>query len=369
MTGLAAVLHSGRNATGGAVRMRSWGDLLATQGLDVVEVSFGDHRASPLDVARMAPALAAGRVVPEAASWDGAAVRRRLDALAPDVVLLQTARAYQPIVAEGPWRTVLDMIDRLSVSYDQRAEIGSGPRAVALKLLADRHRRFEQRLGQLGLPVLFAGKGDADAGTGDWVPITVDHVEPVAPKAADHRFPYDAVFFGSLSYAPNIEGLRWLASAEAELAQLRILIAGRTPTAEVRELAMTNGWTLVEDFPDLAWLAEQAPVSLAPLRSAAGIQCKVLEAAALGMAQVVTPTALAGLGGELPARIADTPAAYAAAIAELNADPAGCRRLGADAFAAIRSRFTAAAWTDELARHFGREFTEPVLDSERKAVA
>ena len=62
-----------------------------------------------------------------------------------------------------------------------------------------------------------------------------------------------------------------------------------------------EGWALLPSYRSVADLAVHATIAVAPLRATAGIQTKVLEAAAHGMPQVVSPQALQGVDPEFPA--------------------------------------------------------------------
>jgi glycosyltransferase involved in cell wall biosynthesis len=81
---------------------------------------------------------------------------------------------------------------------------------------------------------------------------------------------------------------------------------------------------------DLNAALNDAAIFVAPLRFAAGIQNKVLEAMAAGLPVVTTSYVNQGLEAE-PGRhliVADEPAALAEAVVGLLRDPAARRRLG-----------------------------------------
>ena len=303
--------------------------------------SLGPDRRDPGRLRR-------AEIVPEAAVWNSGTVRRHLEEVAPDVVILQTARAYRPELLDGPWVTVLDLVDRLSASYRQRASLSKGARARAFSSLAHAHERFEEKIIGTDVRAVAAGLGDAERMGVTWIPNLVD---PTALPADTHDKPFDVVFFGSLGYRPNVEALNWLAEGRpAAVANLRVLVAGHAPSDEVRSLCARRGWSLVEDYPSNEWLAEQASVAIAPLRSTAGIQNKVLEAATIGLPQVVAPAALAGLQDGFPALVADTPDEFVARTLELVHDAAGRARLAEDAWSYTHRHYTTDAWVPELWR-------------------
>ncbi len=341
----AVVLRPGRPAFGEIRRTQTWLRLFRAAGGEATDLGFLDRKLLGPTISD-ARRLLRREMVPEAAVWRGGVVAERLRALEPDVVVLQTSRAYRPEVVDGPWVTILDLVDRLSLSYRQRARLApSRAKGELLRRLAEAHEGFEAGARDRCSQVVAAGWGDSAHLGATWVPNLVD---PSQRPAGSTAKPYDAVFFGSLGYAPNVEALRWLAQSDTGDLDLRILIAGHAPTDEVRHLCRSRGWELVEDYPSNDWLVEQATISLAPLRSTAGIQNKVLEAAALGLPQVVAPAALAGMREGFPAVVADTPDEFLASARRLVDDTQHRRRLADDAWAYAHSNYTVDGWLPTL---------------------
>lgn len=284
-----------------------------------------------------------GELVPEALAWSVDAVEAAIDDVAPDLVVLQTARSVHPRLLAGRPPVVVDLVDRLSASYRQRAVLARGPSSAFFRLLARTHAHTEARLlGGGAVPVVLAGHGEATRSGARWIPNLLDGVTDRPVPTPDT--PFDLVFFGTLGYRPNIEALHELAAGSPSGAGLRVLVAGQRPPSAVAELCRTEGWTLVADFPSMTWLAEQAAVAVAPLRSTAGIQNKVLEAALVGLPQVVTPAALDGLAPGLPCRVVDDGAALVAAASDLLADRAVARRLADAAHDHVIEHYTVDRW-------------------------
>ncbi|NCG37881.1 MAG: glycosyltransferase [Actinobacteria bacterium] len=211
--------------------------------------------------------------------------------------------------------------------------------------LAAVHRRFKMKAASLVPHVVAAGRGDAQVPDAVWEP-NLDE-RSAKPRRYESK-PFDVVFFGSLGYAPSVEGLRWLAQADTPAARISVLVAGHGPTQEVGALCQTNGWVLHEDYPSNEWLTEQAKVTLAPPQSTAGIQTKVLEAASRGLAQVVAPAALADVGDSFPSMVADTPAELVAAVKQLTSDAGARRQLADDAWAFAHANYTTDGWVPTL---------------------
>ena len=304
----ALIVHLGRDRSMGArCRVETWTRLLEAGGAIVTDLPLlGARRPDSLPHLRDAGAVLRGRAVPETQAWRVDGVLRRIEAVAPDVVICVTARAYHPRIATAAPSTVLDFVDSLARSYHDRALIAQSlPQRVLFHTLSAAHRRFEHSTLPPGVRRVAAGWSDAHHLDAEWVPILAPHTAPANGDRAD----VDLIFFGNLSYLPNIEAVRRLAriwpALQARYTGISAIIAGARPPSEVRDLARRCSWTLVADFDELAPVARRARLACFPLAHTAGIQIKVLEAAALGLAQVVCGPALAGLEPGFPAAVAD----------------------------------------------------------------
>ena len=170
----------------------------------------------------------------------------------------------------------------------------------------------------------------------------------VIPNAADVEFyqprPTDpppdgrtVVYFGLLSYVPNIDGVThfaktiWPRIADAHPAA-RLKIVGRGPPPSLLALAgpRVELTGFVEDLrPHLA----EAAALVVPLRLGGGTRLKIVEGMAMGKAIVSTTLGAEGIdavaGRDL--LIADEPAAFADAVNRLLADPDLADRVGRSA--------------------------------------
>lgn len=155
------------------------------------------------------------------------------------------------------------------------------------------------------------------------------------------------VFTGQMDYPPNIEAVRWFATAVlpqlvARHPALRFAIVGRAPTAAVTTLAgarvLLTG--AVDDVRP--WLAA-ATVCVAPLQQARGIQNKVLEAMAMARPVVASTAAAEGIDHAGTIRVAADAASQVAAIEGLLGDPVCAAALGAAARARVLARYDWAA--------------------------
>jgi glycosyltransferase involved in cell wall biosynthesis len=220
-------------------------------------------------------------------------------------------------------------------------------RAAAVKGLYERTHRHEiDRVWVVS---------DRDRHAMRWI-AGVRHVD-VLPNGVDGDFfapvaqPVEActaVFWGRLDFGPNIQALEWFFTRVWPLVRqavpsARFTIIGFNPGDAVRKHVGRDGIALMADVPDLRAAVQRHAVAALPFISGAGIKNKLLEAAALGVPIVCTPTATLGLRGErLPLAVASTPAAFAAAIVALWSDPA---RRAAQSGAAREWVVTHHTWT------------------------
>jgi len=329
---------------GEATRVASWTAIFEAAGAEVSVVSLlADHRTrAPSGLG----AVVAGTAVPETLAWSTTSLRRALADLDTDVVVCVTARAFHPSLVDGKRTVVVDYVDRLSASYRDRARItGHWGRRLMFQALAIASRRFERRELGSGVRTVAAGWEDARHLGAEWVPIVV---EPPAATRADGP-DCDVLFFGNLAYPPNVAAIERLARMWPAVLQRRpgttARIAGANASNGLRTLAAGLGWQVQADFPAVGDLCAGARLAVVPLQHTAGIQIKVLEAAALGLAQVVTPASIHGMRPGFPVTVTGSEAEMVTAVVELLDDPERRAREGAAAHDHMARHYTAAAWS------------------------
>ena len=273
----------------------------------------------------------------------GAELRRRLTAGAgrPDVVHAEHLGLAAGVVPDGWARlTSLGIQNIPSRMADQARALAPGRRQRwLLATEAANARRFERR-AVAGVDVV-AVVSEQDAGDlglapgSDRVLVVPNGVDasrlvptplPAAPVVA---------FTGTLDYLPNVDGARWFAEEVLPLVRREIPgvvwhLVGRSPVAEVRDLARLAGVSLSVDVPDIAPHLAAARVVVAPVRIGSGSRVKVLEAMAAGRPVVATPTALEGLDVQpgTEALVAADAAGLAAAMVRLCRDDALAAAVG-----------------------------------------
>jgi glycosyltransferase involved in cell wall biosynthesis len=172
------------------------------------------------------------------------------------------------------------------------------------------------------------------------------HVNPfgvVVPPARDEPEERETIgFLGNYTHPPNVDAAVWLArEILPRLHELRpgarLRLAGPYAPAAVRELA-GPGVEVLGQVPDADRFIRHCAVVLAPVRIGGGMRMKVLHAMALGRPVVTTRRGIEGLalnGRTPPLAVADDAAGIAAVTAELLADRAARRALGARARAFV----------------------------------
>jgi glycosyltransferase involved in cell wall biosynthesis len=193
----------------------------------------------------------------------------------------------------------------------------------------------------------------------------------VIPNAADVDFlmprPADpppdgrtVVFFGLLSYMPNVDGVVhfvqdiWPRIAEAYPEARCRIIGGRPPPA-IQALAGPRV-EITGFVPDLRPHLAAAAVLVVPLRLGGGTRLKIVEG--MAMAKSIVSTTLGAEGIEaIPGRdilIEDEPAAFADAVNKLLAEPELAARIGQSARQLAVERYSWSEAARALEIFFGR---------------
>jgi glycosyltransferase involved in cell wall biosynthesis len=194
------------------------------------------------------------------------------------------------------------------------------------------------------------------------IPNGVDS-EWFAPVATAPRPRPLVVFHGSLHYEPNVDAVRFLVRDVMPLVRERVgpvdvRLVGRAPVPEVIAVAGPDV-EIHADVPDLRRLVAEGTVAVIPLRFGSGVKNKVLEAASLGVATVVTSRAHSGLdlvnGDEL--LVADDAQGVAEAVVRVLTDAALGDRLAAGGRRAVVDR-----WSWDVAAEAFTELYQEVVD-------
>lgn len=298
----------------------------------------------------------------QVAYFRSAVFRRQVEVLAPDhdMVWCHLVRmAPYALACPGPrW---LEMTDAISLTM-QRAAAATGsanPNAWALRLEAARMRAFEQSMPKCFDLVTLVSDVDRRAA---FVPTHSDRARVVvAPNGATkpdvslppaaHRPPTVALI-GRMDSLANRDALWFFARdvwpvVHQRVPSSRLEVIGHVVEADRPRLLDIPGVHLAGIVPSLSDALRTCRVGVCPVRIGAGVQNKLLDCMAHGLASVTSPVGLEGLDAQdgVHLLVAETVQQWADQVVRLLLDDTMATRLGAAA-----QRFTSEhlAWDRTL---------------------
>ncbi len=274
----------------------------------------------------------------------------RFDAVFSDHWLMAQ---YLPTDFNG--KTVLHLHNAEHVIWRRQAELDANPvRRFAARLEARRVAAYERQIADRFDYVFVVGDADrealialgAPAGRLSLLPNVPDPRLLVAPPLSYADSPQNVLYLGTLSWQPNLEGLRALLRDFAPFRELlrdsRLIVAGSGPPGWLLNVAAAEpSVDIVTPVLHAEDLYQRARVFVEPVRGGGGSKVKVLNAMARGLPVVSTPDGAAGLdvvdGEHL--LIASGPRAIAEALARVIADEALWRKLSENGRRLIQERY------------------------------
>jgi len=155
------------------------------------------------------------------------------------------------------------------------------------------------------------------------------------------------LFSGAMNYLPNIEAVEWFCKDIWPLViiaypHVKFRIAGGPTPSRVQNLGKIHGVEVGGYVDDMAHEIAQASVCIAPMKTARGIQNKVLEAMAVAKPVVATSLANEGINAldKKQLFVADEAQGFASAILDLLANTKVCEEVGKAARFYVEEHFT-----------------------------
>lgn len=143
------------------------------------------------------------------------------------------------------------------------------------------------------------------------------------------------VITGTLFYFPNIDSVRFywediLPEVRRRFSQMETLLVGTRPQDEIRKLDGQHGLRLIANAPRMEEQLYSDDIYLCPLRVAAGVRNKLLEAMAAAMPIITTKLGAEGLDIKHGKHVlfAETPNQFVDCIQQLQESPALQKNLG-----------------------------------------
>ena len=258
-----------------------------------------------------------------------------------DVVLFHGKSVF-PVIAETyDLPTVTDFCDATSMRIKQKIDYAPAAKRPLLALRYQQVRRREQDIIEKTPYQAFISSRDREAVLGP------EATAEVIPNGLDltywkrrnfSREPKSLLFTGVMDYAPNEDAALYLIDEilpllKTEAPDVKIYIAGRSPTAALLERGEQHPEVIVTGFvDDMRDYLEKATIFVSPLRYASGMQNKLQEALAMELPIVTTSVAAAGLridGQDAPLYVGDGAEQFAQRTLELLERPDEQTRLAA----------------------------------------
>ena len=245
------------------------------------------------------------------------AFQTRLDFTPPDADLCVffTSRCVPPHFP-GPY--IVDFVDSISDGYAHRAALCRFPPARWFwRMEASRLAAYDRCVldGALAASAI-TGRDATSLGPTCQTVSYWPQIADAASPALSAGTAVNVVFFGLLSYHPNRMAAHWI---EQHLVpqlgpDVRVCLLGRGGSRTTRRLPHFSGV-----YDTLTDVVDDRTVCVVPVVSGAGLQTKVIEAAALGLPLVITPFVAGGLAAPLPASIvvAEGPEQFARAVTSM----------------------------------------------------
>lgn len=268
------------------------------------------------------------------------AVSRLLDRRQFDVIYVHLFRMAQYVSQrQSPFR-ILDLTDAISQEVSRSLPYLSPFWRLVYRIELPRIARYEQTIPRQFDQTWLISEADRQAllpaGAADNIRVVHNGVDIERYRPAT-RGPVSPVlaFVGHMSVFHNVDAVEFLVQeilpvVREKIPGVQVRIIGDDPSPRVRQLAALPGVTVVGHVVDLNAALNQAAIFVAPLRFAAGIQNKVLEAMAAGLPVITTSYVNDGAEAENGRHliVADDAHSAAAAILELLNDPAKREELG-----------------------------------------
>ena len=246
---------------------------------------------------------------------------------------------------EGYLRRYRDVPRILSThNVDSQVEAGharqlpAGPARLRHRYRTYRYVRGERASGRVADAVLCVSEDDAAyyRQYADNVLVTPNGVDDAFFTAGrDETAEETVMFFGQMSYPPNLEGLmRFVDEGWSHVLErrpnARLLIAGQGGRERLGSFVDDRRISVLGVVDDIAALVGSVRVVVVPVWRGGGTRLKVLEALAAGRPLVGTALGVSGIGFEdgVHGVIAEEPREMARHVADLCARPDAARALG-----------------------------------------
>ncbi len=251
-------------------------------------------------------------------------VKNILRQVKPNHIYCQLIRAAEYVKDYHSCDKTIDYMDALSAGMEKRVNFAPFYSRKFFRSEANRLKIYERRIFEYFENKIIISEQDRD-----FIGHPKKEQIQIIPNGIDERFfeelkiskSYDLVFVGNLSYAPNIEAVKFISS---ELANMqtgwKCLVSGANPSASIHKIAKANKNIILQDWvDDIRESYCKGKIFVAPMLIGTGMQNKLLEAMALGIPCVTTTLANNAIKAKenVHIMVADNPELFRASIANL----------------------------------------------------
>lgn len=224
-------------------------------------------------------------------------IRKILNEINPDHIFCQMIRPAEYVKNYHRCTKTLDFMDALSIGMERRAEKAPWFSRWVFRMEAMRLKEYEQRIFNYFEFQIMISKQDVnyivhpDQKKMIVVPNGID-TDYFSPQNMELK-PFDLVFVGNLSYAPNIDAMLWFSKNVLEHhPEWQMLIAGANPSQQLVHLGKQHtNITLLGWQPDIRKAYASGKIFVAPMQIGTGMQNKLLEAMSMEIPCITTPLA------------------------------------------------------------------------------
>jgi glycosyltransferase involved in cell wall biosynthesis len=184
------------------------------------------------------------------------------------------------------------------------------------------------------------------------------------------------VFCGAMDYNPNIDALRWYFAEmhdalRKQIPNLKLLIVGKDPVAEIKAHAAKPGITVTAGVPDVRPYYKRAWLQIVPLRIGGGTRLKIVES--MGMRTPVVSTTIGAQGLDLrhgqEILLADCATDFIRQTARALGDSALRSHLEENGFYTARARLSWPKLGQDLCDAYAKNFPTKPLSRVATAIA
>jgi glycosyltransferase involved in cell wall biosynthesis len=284
--------------------------------------------------------------------------QRRVDDLLPshDLIWCHLVRTA-PCARQAPVPRWLEMTDSIALTLDRASRVGpSVPwlRRFAFRTESRRMAQYEHEILKQFDLVSLISEIDRQQAFADLAPSRTRIVvapNGVSPPSAElplagHR-PPGVALIGRMDSLANRDALWYFAESVWPQVRLRVLqarlhVIGLVPEADARRLRTLDGVCVEGVVPRLSDVLQHCRVGVCPVRFGAGMQNKVLDCLAHGLATVTSPIGLEGLEARpgLDLELARTTSQWVDRVCGLLSNDAAASALGQAGQALVREHYS-----------------------------